>query len=75
MYNPIKTQLKQAGIRMHDIENATGYTRASVHGTIRGSQTALPIQDFIARALGQSPVELWGEKYYPIKKAIKKAAK
>jgi lambda repressor-like predicted transcriptional regulator len=75
MYNDLKLKLKRSRIRTNDIAQATGYTRQTVSNTINGRQFCQPVQDFIARILNASAVEIWGENYAPVRKAILKAGK
>lgn len=69
--NEIQLKLKRCGITQVEIARQTGYTRLTVLNTLQGKQSCQPVQDYIARCIGEKPENLWGANYYPIKKAAK----
>lgn len=62
----IQIEILKAGITQNQIADATGITSQTVYQVMVGRSHNQVVQEYIARILGESPEQLWGNIYAPV---------
>jgi lambda repressor-like predicted transcriptional regulator len=62
----IQIEILKAGITQNQIADATGITSQTVYQVMVGRSHNQVVQEYIARILGESPEQLWGNSYAPV---------